>query len=577
MATTHSIVPELPTATSQPLAPGLAGKGCELGLDEPVRRLQAATIDDAVGEEPLGHADGPQLEAPDQLDLTTAADEELGASPADVAQQHPFLEDRQGLQDTEVDETRLLVSRDHFDVDRRVAPSPGDELRPVLRLPHGRGGDRDGRRAIGVDHRAAATQSGDSPVHGVGRHPAHPGVSGLSQPDHLLVTGDHLEAALARQSSHHQVDRIGADVDGGQNIGGSVGDSVVCRMQIARPLRDPMTPPHPLVELGWNTDIAASLGEPRIGEVAGRVMRVDRGEVDVAVAIDDVVRATMTTAAKDCVAGDWVMVDTTDARVTKVAPRHTAFVRRAARGATRRPDTRGEHGHRHGVSVPDTGSEPPAARNAELVLAHQSGAAPLVVLTKSDLSDPAEIGPVVESVRAVAPDVDVVVVSSVTDEGLDGLLDHIGSGVTFALLGASGVGKSAMANALAGRDIQTVGAIRDVDGKGRHTTSSARLIAMPDGSLLLDTPGVRALAMWEAWEGLAAAFPEITELETRCQFADCYHDDEPGCAVNAAVTAGRVSADRLESWRRLRDEMVDLDDAITEQTRRRSRTGRPES
>ena len=337
-----------------------------------------------------------------------------------------------------------------------------------------------------------------------------------------------------------------------------------------------MTVPHPLVEFGWTPDVDDRLDEPGPHESVGRVVRVDRGEVDIAVDADEVVRATTTTAAKDCVAGDWVRVDTDSQRVTAVAPRRTAFVRRAARGA-RAPQTLAANVDVVAVCqglVPGVNLR---RLERELVLAHQSGGRPLVVLTKADLVDRAEIDRNVEQVVEVARDVDCVVVSVVDGTGIDALRDHLLPGLTFALLGASGVGKSALVNALAGRDLQAVGAIRDLDGKGRHTTTTARLLRMPDGSLLLDTPGVRALALWESWEGLAATFPEIADLERDCQFADCFHDDEPGCAVVAAVEAGRLGAERVASWRRLRDEMSDLDEDLVEQDRRRSRTGRPEA
>jgi ribosome biogenesis GTPase len=335
-----------------------------------------------------------------------------------------------------------------------------------------------------------------------------------------------------------------------------------------------MTAPHPLVEFGWNDTVAESLPPAGDAQVPGRVIRVDRGEVDVAVDATEVVRATMSSAAKDCVAGDWVIVDTESSRVVAVAPRRTAFVRRAARGA-RAPQTLAANMDIVGVCqglVPGVNLR---RLERELVLAHQSGAVPVVILTKADLVGPDEVEAARSAVSVVAGDVEVVVTSSARGDGLDGLRALLAPGVSFALLGASGVGKSALVNALAGKDVMTVGEIRGGDGKGRHTTTSARLLRMADGSLLLDTPGVRALALWDAWDGLAATFPEIARLESQCQFADCFHDDEPGCAVVAADAA--VSGDRLESWRRLRDEMMDLDDAITEQTRQRSRTGRPEA
>lgn len=335
-----------------------------------------------------------------------------------------------------------------------------------------------------------------------------------------------------------------------------------------------MTGDHPLDELGWSAEVGRRLGACDDAEQAGRVIRVDRGEVDVAVGGGEVIRATMATSAKDVVAGDWVRVDADTQRVSHVAPRATAFVRRAARGA-HAPQTLAANMDVVAVCQALVPGVNLRRLERELVLAHQSGARPLVILTKSDLVDAADADAAAQDASDVAHDVDVVVVSSVTGEGFDTLRTHLDRGVTFAVLGASGVGKSAITNTLAGRDIQAVGEIRGGDGKGRHTTTTARLIPMPDGSLLLDTPGVRALALWEAWEGLAATFPEIANRESQCQFADCAHDNEPGCAVIEGRNAGLISGERVEAWQRLRDEMSDLDVALTEQTRRRSRTGRP--
>lgn len=312
----------------------------------------------------------------------------------------------------------------------------------------------------------------------------------------------------------------------------------------------------------------------------GRVVRVDRGEVDVVLdgppdVAGDQMRATTTTAAKDCVVGDEVTVERAEARVVHIEPRRTAFVRRAARGALA-PQTLAAnmdvvvlcHGLVPGVH--------PRRLERELVLAYDSGATPMVVLTKADLVGPEQIEEGLEQVHAVAPGVEVLTVSNPTGDGIDELRAALPPGRVFALLGASGVGKSSIVNSLAGRPVQLVGEIRDGDGKGRHTTTAAQLIRLPDDRLLLDTPGVRALALWQAWDGLAAAFPEIDAAASGCRFGDCSHGGEPGCAVADLVAEGEIDAERFESWCRLRDEMVELDTELEEQQRRRSRTGRPE-
>ncbi|MFN8053175.1 MAG: ribosome small subunit-dependent GTPase A [Acidimicrobiales bacterium] len=337
-----------------------------------------------------------------------------------------------------------------------------------------------------------------------------------------------------------------------------------------------------LCALGWSDEVEAALAplltDAAGGErlVAGRIVRVDRGEVDVALGIDpaDLVRATNTTAAKDCVAGDWVALDHEQARVEAIMPRRTAFVRRSARGARTAQTLAANmdvvlvvHGLDPGLNV--------RRLERELVLAHQSGATPLVVLTKTDAVTAADVAAALAEAQRCAPGVDVVAVSNRTRDGFDRLEAFVQPGRTFALLGSSGVGKSTLVNSFAGETIMLEGEIRDGDGKGRHTTTAARLLHLADGRLLLDTPGVRALALWESWEGLADTFPEIESTAEQCAFADCFHDNEPRCAVIAAVADGTIDADRLDAWRHLRDEMAQLDAHLVDQQRKAERTGRP--
>lgn len=338
-----------------------------------------------------------------------------------------------------------------------------------------------------------------------------------------------------------------------------------------------MTNANPLGPLGWNERVAAVVDPLLSGTLEpGRIVRVDRGEVDVATGVgpDAIVRATNTTAAKDCVAGDWVALDRELTRVEAVAPRLTAFVRRAARGAHSAQTLAANMDVVLVVQALDPGINVRRLER-ELVLAHQSGATPIVVLTKTDAVTPTAVAEAVAAARASAPGVEVIAVSNRTHEGFDELGALVGPCRTFALLGSSGVGKSTLVNTFAGESIVLEGEIRDGDGKGRHTTTAARLLHLADGRLLLDTPGVRALALWESWEGLADTFPEIEETAESCSFADCFHDDEPRCAVVAAVAAGEIDADRLTSWRNLRDEMAQLDAYLIDQQRKAERTGRP--
>lgn len=192
----------------------------------------------------------------------------------------------------------------------------------------------------------------------------------------------------------------------------------------------------------------------------------------------------------------------------------------------------------------------------ELVVAWESGATPVIVLTKADaVEDP-------EAERAIAEEiahgVDVILESAVTGQGVDEVRARITRGVTAAFLGGSGVGKSTLVNRIIGEDVQATGAVRERDDKGRHTTVARELVLIPDGGVIVDTPGMRGLGLWDAAEGLEAAFPEIDALAEHCRFRDCGHGDEPGCAVKRAVRDGEVPERRLESYLRLRAEMAEL-------------------
>src|SRR6185437_7966161 len=184
-----------------------------------------------------------------------------------------------------------------------------------------------------------------------------------------------------------------------------------------------------------------------------------------------------------------------------------------------------------------------------LALAWQSGSTPVVVLTKKDLADDAAER--TDATRADAVGVDVHAVSALTGAGLDALDSHLQPGRTFAMIGPSGAGKSTLANALAGGAVALpTGAVRD-DGKGRHTTTARELVVLPSGAVAIDTPGLRGLALWEAEEGIGAAFADIVEFAADCRFADCAHHGEPGCAVGRAIAEGDLDAARLDDYEKL--------------------------
>nr|WP_168512415.1 ribosome small subunit-dependent GTPase A [Streptomyces sp. S1D4-11]QIY99016.1 ribosome small subunit-dependent GTPase A [Streptomyces sp. S1D4-11] len=331
---------------------------------------------------------------------------------------------------------------------------------------------------------------------------------------------------------------------------------------------------HPLALYGWDGEWEAEFA-PYVeqGLLPGRVVRVDRGLCDV-VTPAGVVRAdTEFVVPRDPMkvvcTGDWVAVDPEgdDPRyVRSLLPRRTAFVRSTS---SKRSEGQvlatnidyvvicvslaleldlGRIERFLALAMSCSSGEALLHKSA---LAWESGAQPLVVLTKADLvPDAATLGHLVQDVETAAPGVPVLPVSSSAGEGLD-VLAAVLSGGTSVLLGQSGAGKSTLANALIGEDVMDVRAARDVDGKGRHTTTTRNLLALPGGGVLIDTPGLRGVGLWDAETGVGQVFSEIEELAADCRFHDCAHDAEPGCAVLAAVDSGVLPERRLDSYRKL--------------------------
>ncbi|WP_251095433.1 ribosome small subunit-dependent GTPase A [Streptomyces sp. Caat 7-52] len=312
-----------------------------------------------------------------------------------------------------------------------------------------------------------------------------------------------------------------------------------------------------LAPYGWDESWADAFAPHAAdGLLPGRVIRVDRGQCDVATA-DGIVRADTEFVVprdpmKAVCTGDWVAVDPDgDPRYVRTyLPRRTAFVR-----STSSKRSEGQilaANVDHAVVAVSLAVELDLGRVERfLALAWESGAQPVVVLTKADLvPDPVTLAHLVQDVETSAPGVPVLTVSALHGEGLDVLVALVGSG-TSVLLGQSGAGKSTLANALVGADVMDVRAARDVDGKGRHTTTTRNLLALPSGGVLIDTPGLRGVGLFDAEAGVGQVFSEIEELAERCRFHDCAHESEPGCAVRSAVEDGELPVRRLESYRKL--------------------------
>jgi ribosome biogenesis GTPase len=261
--------------------------------------------------------------------------------------------------------------------------------------------------------------------------------------------------------------------------------------------------------------------------------------------------------------GDWVTL-APPGTITNLFPRRSAFVRkRAGFGSDEQVLAANVDVALLLAGLDDDFS----LRRLEryITTAWDSGAQPVVVLTKTDLC--ADVFDAVLAVESVAIGVPVLPVSNVTGEGIESLDDHLQPGRTAVLLGSSGVGKSTLLNRLAGSELMLTAEIA-ADGTGRHTTTHRELVLLPSGALVIDTPGLRELQFWEG--DVSAAFEDIEALAAECRFRDCAHASEPGCAVLAAVADGRLELDRLRSWRKFQREL----EAIAARTDRRLRIAR---
>ena len=310
-------------------------------------------------------------------------------------------------------------------------------------------------------------------------------------------------------------------------------------------------PQHDLGALGWSAELADNL-QP--GLEPGRVTAAHRGGFDVATAHGNVrarLPGRLLYEGVDVAVGDWVGV--AGAAVQAVLPRRSAVVRKSA-GLTSVAQTLAANVDVAFV-VSSLGPDlEPRRIERYLVTIWESGAVPEIVLTKADrMDDPWEL---VAAVEAVAIGVPVHVVSAMSGFGCDALRARIQGATTAVLLGSSGVGKSTLVNRFAGRALMAVQETRADDDEGRHTTTHRELFILPGGGIVIDTPGLRELQLWDGGAGAAeATFPDIEELGLSCRFNDCSHETEPGCAVQAALRSGELSHERHRSWKALQREL----------------------
>jgi ribosome biogenesis GTPase len=287
------------------------------------------------------------------------------------------------------------------------------------------------------------------------------------------------------------------------------------------------------------------------GEVSGRFRHEARGPADFPVV------------------GDWVAMEDRDdgrALIQAILPRRSAFTRKAAGEAVEAQVVAANVDTVFLVSGLDGDFN---LRRIEryVTTAWSSGARPVIVLNKTDLRPDLEV--VMAETAGVAPGVPIVGASALDERGLEGLTPYLLQGRTLAFLGSSGVGKSTMINRLLGEERFRTAAVSDAaEGRGRHTTSGRELVRLPGGALLIDTPGLRELHLWADDEGLDRTFDEIDRLASRCRFPNCGHEQEPGCAVTAAVEAGTLGVRRWESYLKLRRELRFIELKKDEKTRR---------
>jgi ribosome biogenesis GTPase / thiamine phosphate phosphatase len=258
--------------------------------------------------------------------------------------------------------------------------------------------------------------------------------------------------------------------------------------------------------------------------------------------------------------GDWVAAELQDqggaAMIREVLPRRSQFVRKMAGKKFAEQVIAANVETALLVSALDGDFNP---RRVERYLAQcwESGAKPVIILNKADACECLEEK--VDEIEKVARGVPVCAVSAKTAQGFEELVRYLGRGQTLVLLGSSGVGKSTIVNRLLGRDLQEVEQVRESDSRGRHTTTARQLFALPGGALLMDTPGLRELQLWDANEGISQTFAEIEAFAARCRFTNCTHGREPGCAVQAAIQTGALDLGRLENWRKVQRELEFLE------------------
>lgn len=326
-----------------------------------------------------------------------------------------------------------------------------------------------------------------------------------------------------------------------------------------------------LTDLGWSAHFMMQLEADDLERLTlARITQVHRSQFN---AITEVGEVVLTTKGKEATGGfavgDWVLADG-EGRIDRLLDRVTELKRRAA-GREAKPQLIGANIDVLFIATSCNDDFNIARLERYLVLARAAGIQPVVVLTKADLSDDPQRFE--REVQDLDPALPVLCIDSRSAGDVAALLDWWRAGQTAALLGSSGVGKTTLLNTLAETDLRTAG-IREGDAKGRHTTTSRGLYTVGGGRWMIDTPGMRELGIHDAAEGVEAVFGDLVALAQDCKFTDCAHEEEPGCAVRAAMEAGELDPDRLKRWRKLEREERWNNETIAESRRRYKERGR---
>ncbi|EQB38895.1 hypothetical protein M948_00700 [Virgibacillus sp. CM-4] len=317
-----------------------------------------------------------------------------------------------------------------------------------------------------------------------------------------------------------------------------------------------------LEKLGWDEHFFPAIDTDKLARVAAvqrNQYRITDGENDYIAHVSGRFLNGTTSILEFPTIGDWVRVDKLmeegKAVIHQVVPRKSQFIRQAAGEKTEgqlvaaNVDT---------ILIVNSLNEDLNIRRMEryVLAAYESGATPIIVLTKKDECTEAVLADTISEIEEIAIGVPIVALSSLTGEGLNDLLEYVVPKRTAALLGSSGVGKSTLVNILLGEEVQTTKAIRSQDSKGRHTTTHRELFQLQSGALLIDTPGMRELQLWEGDHSFNTTFQDVESFVEACYFTDCRHDTEPGCRVKAAIASGELSEQRFQSYLKLQRELA---------------------